>query len=143
MIYFIFYFLAIVSPYIRHKKTPQSIKNSFQYSSYFSKEEGKERVRPLLDNQEAFEMHLRLIANAKKKIAVSTYRLVLDRAGKTYLAAFKLILLQMAKISCWTYIVLAGFKPFLIIRISMSTSIIRSQFCARIDFWQSIIVSTF
>jgi len=87
LIYFIFYFLAIVSPYIRHKKTPQSIKNSFQYSSYFSKEEGKERVRPLLDNQEAFEMHLRLIANAKKKIAVSTYRLVLDRAGKTYLAA--------------------------------------------------------
>lgn len=86
-LWFVIFFLLIVTPFIRHRKLSKQCKEQFHPETLYADTPGSERVRPVLDNDEAMEMHLRLIHMAKRRIIVSTYQMVADEAGKDYLSA--------------------------------------------------------
>lgn len=84
----ILYLLAICLPYVPYKAVSKKAQTAFDPADCYSETVGRERADLLFDNQEALEMHLRLIDRAEKKITVATYQISPDTAaGRAYLVA--------------------------------------------------------
>lgn len=76
-------------PYLRQPQVSQEFKDDFQTEDFYSDEISCDRAAILEDNGDALRERIRLIANAKKSICMSTFDFRGDTAGKQMLAALK------------------------------------------------------
>lgn len=76
-----------VIPYIKQPEVSQSTIESFDIGDYYGDKESQERAMVIADNGEALSERIRLIANAKERIILSTFEFDSDESGKDMLAA--------------------------------------------------------
>lgn len=84
---FVIYLLFVALPYVPHKKVSAETKKNFRAADCYADTVGTERVAPVFTHEGSMEMHLRMLNEAKKKIIVSTYKILSDEAGRDYMAA--------------------------------------------------------
>lgn len=91
----ILYFFSIFLPYVGQGDVSSSVKESFRLSDFYAEnsseiiqaDASKEEAKILLENQEALEERLRLIAGAKERIILSTFDFKDDNSGTYVLSA--------------------------------------------------------
>lgn len=76
-----------ILPCTGQPKVSAATKKSFHVSNYYSDGTGPDRARLVDDNQEALDLRLQMIINAKKKIILSTFDFHHDEAGADVMAA--------------------------------------------------------
>lgn len=77
----------ICIPYTRQGAVTEQTKQSFSLSDFYSSKAGNEQARILMDNEDALEARIRLIAGASDKIILSTFEFRDDNSGQKMLAA--------------------------------------------------------
>lgn len=88
LIAFIIYLIVGgILPFLKHPKVSQDTKNRLIKSKFYGREIGPDRATVIEDNEEALKMRLKLIADAKEKVVLSTFDFRSDNAGKDMLAA--------------------------------------------------------
>lgn len=85
---FIAYILfGVIISYIRQPKVSREYKESFSPRNCYSDEASGERACVIEDNEEALEARLKMIAQAKERIILSTFDFHSDKSGKDVIAA--------------------------------------------------------
>lgn len=77
----------ICIPYTQQGGVTEQTKQSFSLSDFYSDSTGNEQARILMDNEDALEARIRLIAGASDKIILSTFEFRDDNSGQKMLAA--------------------------------------------------------
>lgn len=77
----------ICIPYTQQGAVTEQTKQSFSLSDFYSSKAGNEQARILMDNKDALEARIRLIAGASDKIILSTFEFRDDNSGQKMLAA--------------------------------------------------------
>ena len=83
------YLIALFSPYLFDREVSQDYADAFDTSRFYSDTPSGERAMIIEDNGNALEERLRLIANAKNSIILSTFDFQSDTSGKQILAALQ------------------------------------------------------
>lgn len=77
----------ICIPYTQQGGVTDQTRQSFSLSDFYSENAGNEQARILMDNEDALEARIRLIAGASDKIILSTFEFRDDNSGQKMLAA--------------------------------------------------------
>ena len=77
----------ICIPYTQQGGVTEQTKQSFSLSDFYSDSTGNEQARILMDNEDALEARIRLIAGASDKIILSTFEFRDDNSGQKMIAA--------------------------------------------------------
>ena len=102
---FIIYILIFSSlPYIRQKEISPKYKRNFNIDKFYKADGSLAYAKIIRDNDQARIEKIRAIDNAKDKIRIGSYRLVVDESCKTYMAS----LLEAAKRGVDIEIILDG-----------------------------------
>lgn len=81
------YLCLVCLPYTRQGTASEETKQNFNLEDFFSDKKSGERARILVDNEDALEARIRLIAGASERIVLSTFEFREDNSGKRMLAA--------------------------------------------------------
>ena len=81
------YLCLVCLPYTRQGTASKETKQNFNLEDFFSDKKSGERARILVDNEDALEARIRLIAGASERIVLSTFEFREDNSGKRMLAA--------------------------------------------------------
>jgi len=103
------YLLVVCLPYKKQGGVLPKTREMFQVQDYYSSTTGQDRAAMLPGNQEALEERLRLIANAKERIILSTFDFKSDNSGKLMLGA----LLDAADRGVEVQVLIDGFSYFI------------------------------
>ena len=84
---FIIYIALVCLPYTHQKDVSSDVKKDFNIDDYYSDSAGCDRAMILSDNGDALAERVRLIANAKNSVTLSTFDFKADVSGKILMAA--------------------------------------------------------
>ncbi len=87
LVFVIYMLVGAVAPFTIHPEVTEQTKETFDTSEYYGENTGTDRARILEDNGEALQERLRLIANAKERVILSTFDFRIDESGLDVLAA--------------------------------------------------------
>lgn len=88
LIAFILYLIiGGIVPFLKHPKVSNETKTKFEKTQFYDKNIGPDRAIIIEDNENALKMRLKMIADAKEKIVLSTFDFRGDNAGKDMQAA--------------------------------------------------------
>lgn len=79
--------LGAILPYTHQPEVKEETKSAFTAADYYGTDVIEERAGIISDNGEALEERIRLIAQAKERIVLSTFEFHADESGKAILAA--------------------------------------------------------
>ena len=85
----IVYICLVCLPYSRQGEASEETKQSFALADFYSDKKSEERARILVDNEDALETRIRLIAGASERVSLSTFEFREDNSGKRMLAALQ------------------------------------------------------
>ena len=85
----IVYICLVCLPYSRQGEASEETKQSFALADFYSDKKSGERARILVDNEDALETRIRLIAGASERVSLSTFEFREDNSGKRMLAALQ------------------------------------------------------
>lgn len=83
----IVYICLICLPYSRQGTASEETKQKFTLDEFYSDKKSGEKARILVDNEDALEARIRLIAGASERVVLSTFEFREDNSGKRMLAA--------------------------------------------------------
>ena len=81
------YICLICLPYSRQGTASEETKQKFTLDEFYSDKKSGEKARILVDNEDALEARIRLIAGASERVVLSTFEFREDNSGKRMLAA--------------------------------------------------------
>lgn len=88
LILLVFYLvIGAIVPFLKHKEVSESAKAKIAQTQFYSDSVGPDRAAIIEDNEEALKIRLKMIADAKESIVLSTFDFRSDDAGKDMLAA--------------------------------------------------------
>lgn len=79
--------LGATLPYINQPTISDGYMNNFDIDAFYSNETSVDRATIIEDNGEALQERIRLIANAEKRIIISTYNFRADESGLDMISA--------------------------------------------------------
>lgn len=79
--------VGAIWPFTRQPAVTEQTENQFDPLKYYGQGIGADRARILEDNEEALQERLRMIANAKERVVLSTFDFRTDESGLDMLAA--------------------------------------------------------
>ena len=83
----LYLFLGTILPYINQPTISDGYMNGFDIDTFYSNEISVDRAAIIEDNGEALQERIRLIANAEKRIILSTYNFRVDESGLDMISA--------------------------------------------------------
>ena len=83
----IIYICLVCLPYSRQGTASEETQQNFKLNEFFSDKKSGEKAKILVDNEDALEARIRLIAVASKRVVLSTFEFREDNSGKRMLAA--------------------------------------------------------
>ena len=83
----IIYICLVCLPYSRQGAASEETQQNFKLDEFFSDKKSGEKARILVDNEDALEARIRLIAHASERVILSTFEFREDNSGKRMLAA--------------------------------------------------------
>lgn len=83
----IVYICLVCLPYSRQGSVSEEIQQNFKLDDFFSDNKSGEKARILVDNEDALEARIRLIADASERVVLSTFEFREDNSGQRMLAA--------------------------------------------------------
>lgn len=85
--FLLYLFLGICLSYARQPRVSQEYQDAFQPADFYSDTVSCDRACIIEDNEEALELRLRMIAQARERIVLSTFEFRADESGKDILSA--------------------------------------------------------
>lgn len=83
----LYWILGIIIPYRKQPEVSEETKEQLNIDSFYGDRESCDRAMVIKDNTVALEERIRIIANAKENIILSTFAFESDESGKDILAA--------------------------------------------------------
>lgn len=83
----IYLVIGAIVPFLKHKEVNKSTKDKIAQTQFYSDTVGPDRAVIIEDNEEALKIRLKMIADAKESVVLSTFDFRSDNAGKDMLAA--------------------------------------------------------
>ena len=87
LVFILLYLIALVILFIPHKEVSDSYKKEFSEMTFFSNENGTERISYVPDNTDALMYRLQMFDAAQEEIILSTFDFNCDESGKDIMAA--------------------------------------------------------
>ncbi len=87
VLFLIYVLVGAILPVARQKEVSEEYQASFSTDEFYSEETSGDRGTVLMDNEEALETRIRMIAGAQERIILSTFDIRSDEAGMQVLAA--------------------------------------------------------
>lgn len=87
MLFLIYVLVGAILPVAKQKEVSEDYQSSFSTDEFYSEETSGDRATVLMDNEEALETRIRMIAGAQERIILSTFDIRSDEAGMQVLAA--------------------------------------------------------
>ena len=85
--FLLYLFLGVCLSYARQPRVSQEYQDAFQPADFYSDTVSCDRACIIEDNEEALELRLRMIAQARERIVLSTFEFRADESGKDILSA--------------------------------------------------------
>ena len=79
--------MGVCLSYARQPRVSQEYQDAFQPADFYSDTVSCDRACIIEDNEEALELRLRMIAQARERIVLSTFEFRADESGKDILSA--------------------------------------------------------
>lgn len=98
-----------IAPFLKHPEVSDDTKKKIQSTDFYGEKPGTDRAMVIEDNEEALKIRLKMIADAKETVVLSTFDFRSDNAGKDMLSA----LLDAAERGTQVEIFADGFNSFL------------------------------
>lgn len=87
LFYIVYFIFGGIITYIKQPKISEEYKNQFDVDDFYSDDISVDRATILEDNEQALKEKIRMIANAKKSIIMSTFSFKSDKSGLDIMAA--------------------------------------------------------
>ncbi|MCD7917666.1 MAG: phospholipase D-like domain-containing protein [Clostridiales bacterium] len=87
VLFLIYVLVGAILPVARQKEVSEDYQSSFSVDDFYSEETSGDRATVLMDNEEALEARIRMIAGAQERVILSTFDIRSDEAGMQVLAA--------------------------------------------------------
>ena len=87
IIFILYLVIGGIAPFLSHPFVSDNTKNKVAEQIFYSESKGPDRAVVIEDNEEALKIRLKMIADAKDKIILSTFDFRSDEAGKDMLSA--------------------------------------------------------
>lgn len=87
VLFIIYVLVGAILPVSKQKEVSEEYQSSFSADDFYSDEVSGDRAAVLMDNEEALEARIRMIADAQERIILSTFDVRSDEAGVQVLAA--------------------------------------------------------
>lgn len=87
VLFLVYVLVGAILPVAKQKEVSEDYQSSFSVEAFYSEETSADRATVLMDNEEALETRIRMIAGAQERIILSTFDIRSDEAGMQVLAA--------------------------------------------------------
>ena len=108
LVFILYLIIGGIVPFLKHPEVSDSTKKKIEEIEFYDGNVGPDRAAIIEDNEEALKVRLKMIADAKEKVVLSTFDFRSDNAGKDMLSA----LLNAAERGISVEVFVDGFNAF-------------------------------